>query len=119
MLNRWPYYRSLADWRRRNKPKTLAELTPFPSDLLRLTGDHCRRPDRESGFCALSMPNLSGSTCLATHIKQMKTFSFAEAVLSAVVLTLPPCSSTTTTASLGCGRLISLPTTNTLILSKH
>jgi len=58
---------ALADWRLRNKPKNLAELTSFPSDLLRLTGDHCRRPDRESGFCALSMPNLSGSTCLCVR----------------------------------------------------
>lgn len=31
MLNRRPYYRSVADWRLRNKPKPLAELTLFPS----------------------------------------------------------------------------------------
>ena len=43
MLNRRPYYRSVADWKLRNKPKALAELMLFPSDLLRLTGDQCWR----------------------------------------------------------------------------
>lgn len=44
VLNRRPYYWSVADCRLRNKPKPLAELTLFPSDLLRLTGDQCWRP---------------------------------------------------------------------------
>lgn len=47
MLNRRPYYRSVANWRLRNKPKPLAELTLFPSDLVRLTGDQCWRPGLE------------------------------------------------------------------------
>lgn len=44
MLNRRPYYRSVADGRPRNKPKPLAELALFPSDLLGLTGDRRWRP---------------------------------------------------------------------------
>lgn len=67
VLNRRPYYRSVADCRVRNKLRSWQSSRCSPqtrSGSLETSAGGC---DRESGFCASTEPKLYGFTCLCVR----------------------------------------------------